>query len=98
VDFPSATGTSRDPDNTRARIRQIVAGTGFEGPDPYDFRHYVMSTLDDAGFTEWEIAGGLGCEHITAIHKGYLARGVVGEDAGLALGKRPRIRPSNIEG
>ncbi len=48
-----------------------------------------MSTLDDAGFTEWEIAGGLGCEHITA--------GVVGEDAGLALGKRPRIRPSNIE-
>lgn len=32
--FPSSTGTLRDPDNTRARIRQVVAGTSFEGLHP----------------------------------------------------------------
>ncbi|MEW2505773.1 hypothetical protein AB0878_35435 [Amycolatopsis sp. NPDC047767] len=47
--FPSAAETLRDPDNTRARIRRVVAQTPFEGLHPHDFRHYVAGVLDDAG-------------------------------------------------
>lgn len=63
--FPSAIGTLRDPDNTRARFRRVVKGTAFEGLHPHDFRHYVAGKLDDAGLSAREIADYLGHERIS---------------------------------
>lgn len=96
--FPSATGTLRDPDNTRARIRQVVAGTAFESLHPHDFRHYVAGVLDDAGLTAREIADYLGHERISTTQEDYMERGVVGGAAGPALGERPAIQPPKTEG
>ena len=40
--FPSTRLTLRDPDNTRARLRDIVRGTPWEGLHPHAFRHLVV--------------------------------------------------------
>jgi integrase len=37
--FPSSRLTLRDPDNTRARLRDVVRGTPWEGLHPHAFRH-----------------------------------------------------------
>jgi integrase len=89
--FPSATGTLRDPDNTRARFRQVVAETPYQGLHPHDFRHYVAGVLDDAGLSAREIADYLGHERISTTQEDYMERGVVGEDVGPALAERPEI-------
>lgn len=95
--FPSATGTLRDPDNTRARIREVVAGTPFKGLHPHDFRHYVAGVLDDAGLTAREIADYLGHERITTTQEDYMERGVVGGNAGPALGAKPTAeKPKSV--
>lgn len=96
--FPSATGTLRDPDNTRARIREVVAGTAFEGLHPHDFRHYVAGVLDGAGLTAREIADYLGHERISTTQDEYMERGVVGLDASDALDERPSPLPAYNEG
>ncbi len=96
--FPSASGTLRDLDNTRGRFRQVVNGTEFAGLHPHDFRHYVAGMLDDAGLTAREIADYLGHERISTTQEDYMERGVVGEDAGPALGERPTIQPLKSEG
>ncbi|WP_246127535.1 tyrosine-type recombinase/integrase [Amycolatopsis rhizosphaerae] len=96
--FPSATGTLRDPDNTRARIRQVVAGTPFEGLHPHDFRHYVAGVLDDAGLSAREIADYLGHERISTTQEDYMERGVVGEKAAPALATRPEVEEPENEG
>lgn len=91
--FPSATGTLRDPDNTRARFRRVVKGTAFEGLHPHDFRHYVAGKLDDAGLSAREIADYLGHERISTTQEDYMERGVVGESVAPALSERPEIAP-----
>lgn len=91
--FPSAIGTLRDPDNTRARFRRVVKGTAFEGLHPHDFRHYVAGKLDDAGLSAREIADYLGHERISTTQEDYMERGVVGENAAPALSERPEIEP-----
>ncbi|MPY83496.1 MAG: tyrosine-type recombinase/integrase [Actinophytocola sp.] len=90
--FPSATGTLRDPDNTRARFRRVVKGTTFEGLHPHDFRHYVAGKLDDAGLSAREIADYLGHERISTTQEDYMERGVVGESAAPALSERPKVK------
>ncbi|HWD04084.1 MAG TPA: site-specific integrase [Amycolatopsis sp.] len=96
--FPSAAGTLRDPDNTRARFRRVVAATPFEGLHPHDFRHYVAGVLDEAGLTAREIADYLGHERISTTQEDYMERGVIGEDAGPALAVRPEIALPKDEG
>jgi integrase len=96
--FPSAIGTLRDPDNTRARYRRVVAGTPFEGSHPHDFRYYVAGVLDDAGLPAREIADYLGHERISTTQEDYIERGVVGEEAGPAMAKRPKASESKKEG
>src|SRR5690606_36354540 len=49
--FPTSTGSLRDPSNTAAQFRKVVAGTPFEGLSPHDFRHYVADALDRAGLS-----------------------------------------------
>lgn len=94
--FPSTTGTVRDPDNTRARFRDVLASTPHKGAHPHDFRHYVADVLDKAGLSAREIADYLGHDRISTTYEDYMERGVVGEDAGPALAERPTIkRPSN---
>ena len=56
--FPSTRGTLRDPDNTRKRLREVVAGTEWEGLHP--FRHLVATRLDASGLSAREIADHLG--------------------------------------
>jgi integrase len=96
--FPSAAGTLRDPDNTRARFRMTVAKTPYKGLHPHDFRHYVAGVLDDAGLTAREIADYLGHERISTTQEDYMERGVVGEDVGPALAERPKIELPKEEG
>lgn len=89
--FPSLRQTLRDPDNTRKYIRQVVAGTEFQGLHPHAFRHYVATFLDDQGLKAREIADYLGHEQVSTTQEDYMARGVVGERAGLALGEKPKL-------
>jgi integrase len=96
--FPSATGMLRDPDNTRARYRKVVAGTPFEGSHPRDFRHYVAVVLDDAGLSAREIADYLGHERISTMQEDYMERGVVGEEAGPAMAERPEVNEPKKQG
>ncbi|QRP46909.1 tyrosine-type recombinase/integrase [Amycolatopsis sp. FDAARGOS 1241] len=70
--FPSAAETLRDPDNTRARIRRVVAQTPFTGLHLHDFRHYVAGVLDDAGLTAREIADYLGHERTSTTQEDYM--------------------------
>lgn len=44
--FPTTRLTLRDPDNTRARLRDVVRGTPWEGPHPHAFRHLVVTRLE----------------------------------------------------
>lgn len=96
--FPSTTGTLRDPDNTRARIREVVRETPYEGLHPHDFRHYVAGLLDSRGLSARDIADYLGHERISTTQEDYMERGVVGETAGPALSERPAVRLPKNEG
>jgi integrase len=63
--FPSARGTLPDPENTRTWLRQVVAGTSWQGLHPHAFRHLVATRLDAAGLSAREIADYLGHERIS---------------------------------
>lgn len=89
--FPTTTNTLRDPDNTRARFRQVVADTDFAGLHPHAFRHYVATVLDGQGLSAREIADYLGHERISTTQEDYMERGVVGEEAGPALADPPKL-------
>lgn len=89
--FPSLVNTLRDPDNTRKYIRKVVEGTEFQRLHPHAFRHYVATVLDARGLKAREIADYLGHERISTTQEDYMARGVVGEKAGPALGGKPAV-------
>jgi integrase len=83
--FPSTAGTLRDPDNTRKQLRQVVAGTEWEGLHPHAFRHLVATRLDAEGLSAREIADYLGHERISTPQDVYMARRVTGAAASAAL-------------
>jgi integrase len=83
--FPSTAGTLRDPDNTRNQLRQVVAGTEWEGLHPHAFRHLVATRLDAAGLSAREIADYLGHGRVSMTQDVYMARRVAGAAAAAAM-------------
>jgi integrase len=83
--FPSTRGTLRDPDNTRKALREVVAGTEWQGLHPHAFRHLVATRLDAAGLTAREIADYLGHERVSMTQDVYMARKSTGAGASAAL-------------
>ncbi len=83
--FPSTRGTLRDPDNTRKRLREVVAGTEWEGLHPHAFRHLVATRLDAAGLSAREIADYLGHERVSMTQDVYMSRKSAGAGARAAL-------------
>jgi integrase len=63
--FPTTRLTLRDPDNTRARLRDVVRATPWESLHPHAFRHLVATQLDRAGLSAREIADYLGHERVS---------------------------------
>lgn len=84
--YPSSAGTLRDPDNTRANLREAVAGTEWEGLHPHAFRHLVATVLDAAGLSAREIADYLGHEKVSMTQDVYMNRKATGSSAAQALG------------
>ena len=88
--FPSvARSTLRDPDNTRARLRDVVAGTAWVGLHPHAFRHLVATRLEAAGMTAREIADYLGHDRISMTQDEYMDRHI----AVIRAGALPEIAP-----
>lgn len=83
--FPSASGTLRDPDNTRADLRDEVADTAWVGLHPHAFRHLVATRLDEAGLSAREIADYLGHDRVSMTQDVYMNRKTVGGSAAQAL-------------
>jgi integrase len=83
--LPSTRGTLRDPDNTRAQLRDVIAGTACEGLRLHAFRHLVAIRLDRAGLSAREIADYLGHERISTNQDVYMARRATGANASAAL-------------
>ena len=83
--FPSTRGTLRDPDNTRGRLRDVIAGTEWEGLHPHAFRRLVATRLDAAGLTAREIADYLGHERVSMTQDVYMTRKSNGINAAAAL-------------
>lgn len=83
--FPSASGTLRDADNTRADLRSAVAGTSWAGLHPHAFRHLVATQLDEAGLSAREIADYLGHDRVSMTQDVYMNRKAVGGAAAQAL-------------
>ncbi|MGB7798279.1 MAG: site-specific integrase [Pseudonocardiaceae bacterium] len=93
--FPSTRLTLRDPDNTRARLRDVVRGTPWEGLHPHAFRHLVATRLDQAGLSAREIADYLGHERISMTQDVYMSRQMTGVAAAAAL---DRLGPNESAG
>jgi integrase len=93
--FPTTRLTVRDPDNTRARLRDVVRGTPWEGLHPHAFRHLVATRLDRAGLSAREIADYLGHERISMTQDVYMARQTTGVAAAAAL---DRLGPNESAG
>ena len=85
--FPSTRLTLRDPDNTRARLRDVVRGTPWEGLHPHAFRHLVRHSARSSGALGPEIADYLGHERISMTQDVYMSRQATGVAAAAALGQ-----------
>jgi integrase len=83
--FPSTRGTVRDPDNTRKQLREVLAGTEWQGLHPHAFRHLVATRLDVAGLSAREIADYLGHERVSMTQDVYMSRKATGSNASVAL-------------
>jgi integrase len=83
--FPSTRGMLRDPDNTRKRLREAVAGSPWQGLHPHVFRHLVATRLDAAGLSAREIADYLGHERVSMTQDVYMSRRATGANASVAL-------------
>lgn len=78
-------GNLRDPDNTHKQLRQMLAGTEWQGIHPHVFRHLVATRFDAAGLSAREIADYLGPEKGSMTQDVYMSRRVAGAAAGVAL-------------
>jgi integrase len=95
--FPSTRGTLRDPDDTRTQLREVVAGTPWQGLHPHAFRHLVATRLDAAGLSAREIADYLGHERVSTTRDVYTSRKSTGADASAALAAfGPRSVPRSV--
>ncbi|NYH79280.1 integrase [Actinopolyspora biskrensis] len=83
--FPTASGTLRDPDNTRADLRAVLTDTEWLGLHPHAFRHLVATRLDEAGLSAREIADYLGHDRVSMTQDVYMNRKTVGDSAARAL-------------
>lgn len=75
--FPSTTGTWRDPDNFRARWREVRADLGVPDATSHSFRKSLATLIDDAGLSARIGADHLGHTRISMTQDKYMARGRV---------------------
>lgn len=87
--FPTGSGTLRDPDNTRADLREAVADSEWVSLHPHAFRHLVATRLDEAGLSAREIADYLGHDQISMTQDVYMNRKATGGSAAKALADLP---------
>lgn len=75
--FPSTAGTWRDPDNFRARWREVRAELGVPDATSHSFRKTVATLIDDAGLSARIGADHLGHTRVSMTQDKYMARGRV---------------------
>jgi integrase len=73
--FPSSTGTWRDPDNFRARWREVRAELGVPDATSHSFRKSVATLIDDEGLSARIGADHLGHSRVSMTQDKYMARG-----------------------
>jgi integrase len=75
--FPSTAGTWRDPDNFRARWREVRDALGVPDATSQSFRKTVATLIYDGGLSARIGADHLGHTRISMTQDKYLARGRV---------------------
>ena len=75
--FPSTAGTWRDPDNFRARWREVREALGVPDVTSHSFRKSVATLIDDEGLSARIGAEHLGHSRISMTQDRYRARGRV---------------------
>ncbi len=75
--FPSTAGTWRDPDNFRARWREVRNELGVPDATSHSFLKTVATLIDDAGLSARIGADHLGHTRISMTQDKYIARGRV---------------------
>jgi integrase len=75
--FPSSAGTWRDPDNFRARWREVRSDLGVPDATSHSFRKTVATLIDDQGLSARIGADHLGHSRISMTQDKYMARGRV---------------------
>jgi integrase len=75
--FPSTAGTWRDPDNFRARWREVRQDLGVPDATSHSFRKTVATLIDDEGLSARIGADHLGHSQISMTQDKYMARGRV---------------------
>jgi integrase len=75
--FPSTAGTWRDPDNFRARWREVREALGVPDATSHSFRKTVATLIDDEGLSARIGADHLGHTRISMTQDKYMARGRV---------------------
>jgi integrase len=75
--FPSGAGTWRDPDNFRARWREVRSELGVPDATSHSFRKTVATLIDDEGLSARIGADHLGHSRISMTQDKYMARGRV---------------------
>lgn len=73
--FPSTAGTWRDPDNFRARWREVREDLGVPDATSHSFRKTVATLIDDEGLSARIGADHLGHTRISMTQDRYMARG-----------------------
>jgi integrase len=73
--FPSTAGTWRDPDNFRARWREVRDALGVPDVTSHSFRKTVATLIDDEGLSARIGADHLGHSRISMTQDKYMARG-----------------------
>lgn len=73
--FPSTAGTWRDPDNFRARWREVRDALGVPDATSHSFRKTVATLIDDEGLSARIAADHLGHSRISMTQDKYMARG-----------------------
>ena len=75
--FPSTAGTWRDPDNVRARWREVRQDLGVPDATSHSFRKTVATLIDEEGLSARIGADHLGHSRISMTQDKYMARGRV---------------------
>ncbi|SIM21774.1 Phage integrase (fragment) [Mycobacteroides abscessus subsp. abscessus] len=75
--FPSTAGSWRDPDNFRARWREVRESLGVPDVTSHSFRKSVATLIDDEGLSARIGADHLGHSRVSMTQDKYMARGRV---------------------